>query len=160
MLPYHPALKLKLGEYVAASRISPDIQRLVCPRFVICPLKERDPEKGAPLTPALVLELHGVLTRGTLDDARDEGRLQTAQDERVVVQDNRDGIARQRGEQRGPFPPLHFGGRAGRFGKLGQFQPGAYTDGVAGEQLGLRPRAHPANGDDADHQPDLGHTPR
>lgn len=59
MLPYHPALKLKLGEYVAASRISPDIQRLVCPRFVICPLKERDPEKGAPLTPAEIAHFSG-----------------------------------------------------------------------------------------------------
>ena len=91
---------------------------------------------------------------------QERGQCEAVGGRAILVQDNRDGIARQRGEQRGPFPPLHFGGRAGRFGKLGQFQPGAYTGGVAGEQLGLRPRAHPANGDDADHQPDLGHTPR
>lgn len=59
ILPYHPALRLKLGEYVAASRIAPDIQRLVWPRFVICPLKERDPEKGVPLSPNEVAHFSG-----------------------------------------------------------------------------------------------------
>lgn len=59
MLPYHPTLRLKLGEYVAASRIAPDIQKHVRPRFVICPPKERDPEKGAPLTPDEIAHYSG-----------------------------------------------------------------------------------------------------
>ncbi len=45
---------------------------------------------GDRLTPALVLELHRILTEGTLDDPTAAGRLQTAQDERVAVHD-RDG---------------------------------------------------------------------
>lgn len=39
-----------------------------------------------PLTPALVLELHAVLTEGTLDDPGDAGRLQRPTDERVRVE--------------------------------------------------------------------------
>ena len=59
MLPYHPTLRLKQGEYVAASRIAPGIQKYVRPRFVICPPKERDPEKGEPLTPDEIAHLSG-----------------------------------------------------------------------------------------------------
>lgn len=51
MLVYHPALRFKLGEYTAAARIRPDMQKHIEPRFILPPLKERDPEKGGPLTP-------------------------------------------------------------------------------------------------------------
>ena len=43
-----------------------------------------------PLTPQRVLELHATLTSQTLDDARDVGRIQHPDDERVQVWDNRD----------------------------------------------------------------------
>lgn len=38
-----------------------------------------------PLTPEWILELHAVLTEGTLDDPRDAGRLETPDHERVSV---------------------------------------------------------------------------
>lgn len=38
-----------------------------------------------PLTPSHVLELHRIVTRDTLDDERDAGRLQMPGDERIVV---------------------------------------------------------------------------
>lgn len=41
--------------------------------------------QGDPLTPALVRELHSIVTLGTLDDPRDAGRVQEPQDERVHV---------------------------------------------------------------------------
>ena len=44
--------------------------------------------KAEPLTPALILELHHILTEGTLDDPADAGRLRQSDDIRVV--DNRD----------------------------------------------------------------------
>lgn len=40
---------------------------------------------GGPLTPEAVLELHRVVTEGTLDDPADAGRLQTPDDERIGV---------------------------------------------------------------------------
>jgi len=43
------------------------------------------------LTPAVVLELHRILTEGTLDDPDAAGRLQTEEDERVAVYDRVDG---------------------------------------------------------------------
>lgn len=46
---------------------------------------------GERLTPVFVLELHRVLTQGTLDDPAAAGRLQTAADDRVAVYDNIDG---------------------------------------------------------------------
>lgn len=46
---------------------------------------------GDRLTPAIVLELHRLLTEGTLDDPDAAGRLQTPQDERVAVLDVNDG---------------------------------------------------------------------
>lgn len=42
-----------------------------------------------PLTPADVLELHQILTDGTLEDSDAAGRLQAPGEERVVVADNR-----------------------------------------------------------------------
>lgn len=47
-------------------------------------------EIDGPLTPKLILELHRILTAGTLDDPAAAGRLQTAGERRVVVYD-RDG---------------------------------------------------------------------
>ncbi|HZV73599.1 MAG TPA: Fic family protein [Conexibacter sp.] len=44
-------------------------------------------EMGDRLTPALVLELHRILTAGTLDDPDAAGRLQRPDEERVVVVD-------------------------------------------------------------------------
>jgi Fic family protein len=46
---------------------------------------------GDTLTPALVLELHRILTEGTLDNPDAAGRLQTADEERVAVVDRIDG---------------------------------------------------------------------
>jgi Fic family protein len=40
---------------------------------------------GAPLTPDVVLELHRIVTEGTLDDPADAGRIQTEHDERIGV---------------------------------------------------------------------------
>jgi len=48
-------------------------------------------EMGDRLTPALILELHRILTEGTLDDPTAAGRLQTPDDDRVAVHD-RDGM--------------------------------------------------------------------
>jgi Fic family protein len=48
-------------------------------------------EIGGQLTPALVLELHRILTEGTLDDPTAAGRLQTIEDERIAVVDAHDG---------------------------------------------------------------------
>lgn len=50
MLPYHPALRFKQGEYSAGAKIARDIQRHVHPRFIIPPPTESDPEKGGPPT--------------------------------------------------------------------------------------------------------------
>lgn len=38
-----------------------------------------------PITPEAVLQLHGIVTAGTLDDASDEGRMQRPGERRVVV---------------------------------------------------------------------------
>lgn len=46
---------------------------------------------GDSLTPAHVLELHRLITDGTLDDSRSAGRLQTPSDIRVAVYDRSDG---------------------------------------------------------------------
>ena len=46
---------------------------------------------GEVLTPELVMTLQKILTEGTLDDAGAAGRLQTADEERVVVLDATDG---------------------------------------------------------------------
>lgn len=59
MLPYHPALRAKKGEYYAGAKIARDIQKHVQPRFIIPPPRERDPEKGAPLTPDEIAHLTG-----------------------------------------------------------------------------------------------------
>ncbi|XUM24053.1 beta family protein [Bradyrhizobium oligotrophicum S58] len=44
MLPYHPALRFKQGEYTAGAKIARDIQRHVVPRFIIPPDKSRTPK--------------------------------------------------------------------------------------------------------------------
>jgi Fic family protein len=48
-------------------------------------------EIGERLSPALVLELHRILTEGTLDDPTAAGRLQSVEDERIAVVDGKDG---------------------------------------------------------------------
>ncbi|MEX2252679.1 MAG: Fic family protein [Thermoleophilaceae bacterium] len=48
-------------------------------------------EMDGPLTPTVVLELHRVLTEGTLDDPSASGRLQDPSDDRVAVLDRHDG---------------------------------------------------------------------
>ena len=52
---------------------------------------ERMARLHVPLTPSDVLELHRIVTEGALDDQADAGRLQTPDEERVVVidRDNR-----------------------------------------------------------------------
>lgn len=47
---YSPALRLKQGEYRGLRRLSTDVADKICPRLVIPPPKERDPEKGRALT--------------------------------------------------------------------------------------------------------------
>lgn len=46
MLPYYPALRAKPGEFAACGRLAPRYQGYVCPRFVVPPPTEPDPEKG------------------------------------------------------------------------------------------------------------------
>ena len=46
MLPYYPALRAKPGEFAACGRLAPRYQGYVCPRFVVPPPTESDPEKG------------------------------------------------------------------------------------------------------------------
>lgn len=48
-------------------------------------------EMGQTLTPESVLELHRILTEGTLDEPSAAGRLQTPEETRVAVYDNDDG---------------------------------------------------------------------
>lgn len=48
-------------------------------------------QMGKQLTPELVMALQGILTEGTLDDPSGAGRLQTPDEERVVVLDATDG---------------------------------------------------------------------
>jgi Fic family protein len=43
------------------------------------------------LTPALICDLHRIVTEGTLDDPDSEGRLQLPSEDRVVVEDSADG---------------------------------------------------------------------
>ncbi len=45
--------------------------------------------RGKPFSPALVLKLHKQVTEATLDNPDEAGRLQTENDERVEVRDNR-----------------------------------------------------------------------
>lgn len=44
MLPYHPGLRFKLGEYSGAGSLAPDVKRQVEPRFVVPPPKDYDHE--------------------------------------------------------------------------------------------------------------------
>ncbi|MCB1511845.1 MAG: hypothetical protein KDJ36_13170 [Hyphomicrobiaceae bacterium] len=46
MLPYFPAFRAMPGEFAACGRLAPRYQKYVCPRFVIRPPTEHDPEKG------------------------------------------------------------------------------------------------------------------
>jgi Fic family protein len=48
-------------------------------------------EMGTSIAPDMILELHRILTDGTLDDPSAAGRLQTASDERIAVLDRQDG---------------------------------------------------------------------
>ena len=47
--------------------------------------------RNQPLTPALVCELHRIVTEGTLEDPASVGRFQLPSESRVVVEDNSDG---------------------------------------------------------------------
>ncbi|WP_158629253.1 beta family protein [Roseitalea porphyridii] len=46
MFLYYPAVRAKPGEFAACGRLPPRYQRYVCPRFVVPPPTEADPEKG------------------------------------------------------------------------------------------------------------------
>jgi len=46
MLPYYPALRAKPGEFAACGRLASRYQGYVCPRFIVPPPSEADPEKG------------------------------------------------------------------------------------------------------------------
>ena len=46
MLPYYPALRAKPGEFAACGKLAPRYQGHVCPRFVVPPPTEPDPEMG------------------------------------------------------------------------------------------------------------------
>lgn len=48
---YAPVLRLKQGEYLALADLRPDVAGHVIPHLIPPPPKERDPEKGRPLTP-------------------------------------------------------------------------------------------------------------
>jgi Fic family protein len=48
-------------------------------------------DMGTTLTPEMILELHRILTDGTLDDPSAAGRLQLPDEERIVVMDRQDG---------------------------------------------------------------------
>jgi Fic family protein len=48
-------------------------------------------EMGEQLTPETILELHRIVTEGTLDDPKDAGRIQRPGEERVAVYDRDDG---------------------------------------------------------------------
>ena len=48
---YAPVLRLKQGEYLALADLRPDVASHVIPHLIPPPPKERDPEKGRPLTP-------------------------------------------------------------------------------------------------------------
>lgn len=50
MLPYYPALRAKPGEFAACGKLAPRYQRHICPRFVLPPPMEPDPEIGRPPT--------------------------------------------------------------------------------------------------------------
>jgi Fic family protein len=47
--------------------------------------------RNLPLTPALICDIHRIVTAGTLDDPSAEGRLQLPGEDRVVVEDLSDG---------------------------------------------------------------------
>lgn len=46
MFPYYPALRAKPGEFAACGRLAARFQEHICPRFVVPPPTESDPEKG------------------------------------------------------------------------------------------------------------------
>ncbi len=46
MLPYYPALRGKPGEFAACGRVALRYQAHICPRFIVPPPSEPDPEKG------------------------------------------------------------------------------------------------------------------
>lgn len=46
MLPYYPALRAKPGEFAACGKLASRYQGYVCPRFVVPPPTEPDPEMG------------------------------------------------------------------------------------------------------------------
>lgn len=59
MLPYRPAQRFKQGECLACAKVQPDMQKYLRPFFIIPPPKERDPEKGRPLTPDEIAYVSG-----------------------------------------------------------------------------------------------------
>ena len=60
-------------------------ERMVLNNYTAMLAAERLANEGTPLTPGGVLDLHRVVTSGTLDDDADAGRLQQPGEERVMV---------------------------------------------------------------------------
>ena len=60
-------------------------ERMILNNFAVLEAAGELAASGRPLAPADVLDLHRTVTDGTLDDGRDAGRLQDADDERVAV---------------------------------------------------------------------------
>jgi hypothetical protein len=56
---YVPALRFKQGEYRGLGRLAADVADRIAPRLVLPPPRDRDPEKGRPLTREEILQLTG-----------------------------------------------------------------------------------------------------
>ena len=67
-------------------------ERMVFNNFNAMIAAEQLAREGRPLTPGDVLELHRIVTDGTLDDESEAGRLQQPGEERVVVVDSDDTV--------------------------------------------------------------------
>ena len=60
-------------------------ERMILNNFAVLEAAGELAASGNPLAPDDVLDLHRVVTEGTLDDERDAGRLQDSADERIAV---------------------------------------------------------------------------
>ncbi|WP_419924365.1 Fic family protein [Candidatus Poriferisocius sp.] len=67
-------------------------ERMVFNNFNAMIAAEQLAREGRPLTPGDVLELHRIVTDGTLDDESESGRIQQPGEERVVVVDSDDTV--------------------------------------------------------------------
>lgn len=59
MLSYYPALRAKPGEFAACGRLAARYQAHICPRFVVPPPTEADPELGRKPTPDEIAHMMG-----------------------------------------------------------------------------------------------------